>query len=258
VTSNPGPDIPTLLDEQALARLHADFASTGDLGELAALIRNFLARGAEQVDAVSTAVAAGDAEAARQAAHKLKGSSQTLGASLTGAVAAKIEAAGREGDLAAASRAVPELEVVFSLTRAALEDAVAAIGDESDPTVPESQLRVVVADDEQIALAVLRAAVERLGHDCTPVTDGDALLEAYARLRPHVVITDVEMPGIGGLEVARRIRDGGDAATYIALLSAGGDRGAGAVGNTVDAGLSKPVREDELRAVLGLAAQRLL
>jgi two-component system chemotaxis response regulator CheY len=103
---------------------------------------------------------------------------------------------------------------------------------------------------------VLRAAVERLGHDCTAVSDGDAALDAYERVRPHVVITDLEMPGLGGVELAQRIRGAGDRDTYVTVLSASGDRGLSALGDTVDALLSKPFREDELNAVLALAAQR--
>ena len=256
------PEIPTLLDEAALAALHEDFASTGDLDELTTLIRNFVARGGEGVEEVRVAVESGDAETARKAAHKLKGSSRTLGAWLLGAVAAKVEAAADEGDLEVASRAVRELDVVWSLSRHALSDMVEAIGDDgpltagAGPGADEGGLDVLIADDEPIALAVLRATVERLGHSCTAVTDGEAALAAFERDRPHVVITDLQMPGIEGVELARRISGLDGPAPYVAVLSASGDRGAGALGESVDAVLSKPAREDELRAVLGLAAQR--
>lgn len=260
-------DIPTLLDEGALADLHEDFASTGDLHELATLIRNFLANGVQQVAAIGEAVDRGDLEAVRQAGHKLGGSSRTLGAELLGAVAARAEEAGAAGDRAAARNALRQLEVVMSLTRGALSDMVDAIGGAQPgpaaggvgtgaPPLAGAPLRALLADDEPVALAVLRAAVERLGHDCTVVIDGAAALDAYERERPHVVITGMEMPGIDGVELSRRIR-ARDAVTYIALLNAGGDRGAGALGESVDACLSKPLREDELRAVLALAAERV-
>lgn len=120
------PDVPALLDEQALARLHEDFASTGDLGELARLIRNFLERGAEQVEAIRDAAEREDCDGLSAAGHKLKGSSRTLGASLAGKVAGKVETAAEAGDLAAARLALGELEVVFSHTRRALTDALEA------------------------------------------------------------------------------------------------------------------------------------
>lgn len=119
-----------LLDEEVLASLRQDFASTGDLGELAAIIRTFLERGAREVARIAQAVAGSDLEAARQAAHKLKGSSRTLGASRLGAAAAAVESAAAAGDLASATDALRELEATFALTRAALAD-VADAGDRS-------------------------------------------------------------------------------------------------------------------------------
>ena len=119
-----------LLDEQVLASLREDFASTGDLGELAAIIRNFLEHAARELGTIAEAVADSDAEAARLAGHKLKGSSLTLGASRLGAAAEQVEAAAAAGDLAAATDALRELESVFALTRASLAD----VDDPADPS----------------------------------------------------------------------------------------------------------------------------
>jgi CheY-like chemotaxis protein/HPt (histidine-containing phosphotransfer) domain-containing protein len=253
------PEIPTLLDDRILGDLHEDFAETDDLPHLAELMRKFLDRGAEQLTVVAAAVHGGDADEVRRAAHKLKGSSRTLGAGLLGAVAANIEQAGGNGDLVAAKGALGELEVVFSLSRSALLDMIDAIdGGARAVAHPKTcaGLRALLVDDEPIALAVLRAAVERLGHECTVVTDGEAALVEYERLRPQVVITDHHMPVVGGIELAARIRAGGDWATYIAVVSASGGKSNGAIGRIIDAALSKPLREDELHAVLGLAVLR--
>ena len=255
------PEIPPLLDEQVLANLHEDFASTDDLDELASLIRNFVARGEEGVGAAAAAVKGGEREAIRQAAHKLKGSSRTLGALLLGAVAGKVEAAAAEGDLAVAERGSRELEVVFGLTRHALVDMAEAIGGDGSRSAAAAQpavqpLRALLVDDEPIALAVLRATAERLGHESVVATDGEAAFALYESERPHVVITDLWMPGIDGLELSRRIRALDGPMPYVAVLSASADDALAELGETIDASLTKPLREDELRAVFGLAAQR--
>jgi CheY-like chemotaxis protein len=145
--------------------------------------------------------------------------------------------------------AVRELEVAFSLTRAALTDTAAHTG-------AGGGLRALLVDHEPIALAVLRAAVQRFGHDCTAVTDGDAAVAEYERTRPQVVITELQAPGIDGAGLARRIRAAGDRGTFVAVLDASGGRGAAGPGDAVDARLRKPVVEEELEAVLRLAAQR--
>ena len=127
------PDIPTLLDEGTLADLYEDFESTGDLSELAALIRKFVVRASEQLNAIAAAVHGGDAEPIRRAAHRLKGSSRTLGASLVGAVAARIEALAAEGDILAARETLPELESVMARSQAALSDVAAALDRDEAP-----------------------------------------------------------------------------------------------------------------------------
>src|SRR4051794_20468467 len=49
--------------------------------------------------------------------------------------------------------------------------------------------------------------VRRLGHDVTVVGDGQAALEAAAQRRPDLVIADVDMPRLNGLDMCRAIRD---------------------------------------------------
>ena len=49
------------------------------------------------------------------------------------------------------------------------------------------------------------------------VADGQALLEAAAELQPSVMIVDVTMPVVDGIEAVRRLRDGGNAAKIVFL-----------------------------------------
>jgi CheY-like chemotaxis protein len=260
--SPPRPHVHTLLDEEILTDLREDFASTDDLDQLAGLIEGFLGRVSGQVARIAESVATGDPDLIHASAHKLKGSSRTLGASLVGAIAEAIEHAGDAGDVLAARRLLPELDVAVTLSRGALGDLVEALGGPAGdhvvrtPSTDGDTLSVLLADDEATQLAVLRASVEAMGHITTVATDGLEALGAYAQGRFDIVMADWHMPGIDGIELAERIRARDGAAPYIVIVSASGDRAA-AMGSRVDAVLQKPVDANELRAVLALAARRV-
>jgi DNA-binding response OmpR family regulator len=56
----------------------------------------------------------------------------------------------------------------------------------------------------------VRSALAREGYDVEVASDGPAALAAVARHRPAVILLDVGLPGIDGIEVCRRLRAGGD------------------------------------------------
>lgn len=70
----------------------------------------------------------------------------------------------------------------------------------------QQRLKVILADDHPMMLEGLRKLLEPHFEVAAVVTDGRALLEAAERLRPDLVITDIFMPGIDGLEVTRQLR----------------------------------------------------
>lgn len=76
---------------------------------------------------------------------------------------------------------------------------------------------LLVDDDEKIR-ELLRLYVEREGHRALFAGDGPAALEAARRQRPDLVLLDVMLPGLDGLEVCRRLRDESD--VPILLLTA--------------------------------------
>ena len=65
---------------------------------------------------------------------------------------------------------------------------------------------IVVAEDHEDILFVLKRALERAGHQVVTAVDGAEALEAVQRHRPDVVVTDVDMPRMNGLELCRAIR----------------------------------------------------
>ena len=70
--------------------------------------------------------------------------------------------------------------------------------------------RVLLVDDEEIVRDVLTRYLEREGFRVDVAADGEAALDLAARRRPDIVILDLMLPKLDGLEVFRRIRDDGD------------------------------------------------
>jgi len=77
--------------------------------------------------------------------------------------------------------------------------------------------RVLLVDDNR---AILDRAALVLSPGCQivgAVTDGIAALEAAAALRPDVIVLDISMPGMCGLDVAMRLRDSGSKSAVVFL-----------------------------------------
>ncbi len=72
-----------------------------------------------------------------------------------------------------------------------------------------SQQILVVEDDARIA-DVIAKNLEAAGYECHQSIDGGQALADFARLRPSLVVLDLGLPGLDGLEVTRRIRRDSD------------------------------------------------
>ena len=82
---------------------------------------------------------------------------------------------------------------------------------------------VLIVDDNEINRELLADYLNTLGFVVTAAHDGLTALDALTRVRPEVIIMDVQMPGMDGLEVTRRVRQLADpvlAATPIVGLTA--------------------------------------
>ena len=66
--------------------------------------------------------------------------------------------------------------------------------------------RILLIDDEAIALTNLTHVLEREGYEVTACKDGESALAALAKGRFDLVLTDLKMPGLDGMEVLRRTR----------------------------------------------------
>ncbi len=66
--------------------------------------------------------------------------------------------------------------------------------------------RIVIADDDADIRELVVFKLRHAGHEVLPVADGTAALEACLSSKPDLVILDVMMPGMSGLEAARALR----------------------------------------------------
>jgi CheY-like chemotaxis protein len=125
------------------------------------------------------------------------------------------------------------------------------------PPAQHERRRVLVVDDDVDAAEMLSQALHAAGHEVRHEHDGASALVAAAQFQPEVVLLDLGLPGMDGLEVARRIRTYPELADVriVALtgFGAGADRSRSvAVG--IESHLVKPV--DIETVIAAIAAPR--
>lgn len=79
-------------------------------------------------------------------------------------------------------------------------------------------LRALVVDDEAPLVALVRSYLEREGFEVAEAADGERAVALAREHDPHVVVLDLMLPGIDGIEVCRQIRAFSDA--YVIMLTA--------------------------------------
>ena len=81
--------------------------------------------------------------------------------------------------------------------------------------------RILVVDDEPMVTEVVERYLQREGFAVRTAADGAAAMDAFAEMRPHLVVLDLMLPQVNGMEVCRRIRE--SSKTPIIMLTARGD-----------------------------------
>jgi DNA-binding NtrC family response regulator len=112
-------------------------------------------------------------------------------------------------------------------------------------------MRILFADDETSIQELMRIELPRLGHEATVCPDGKTALAALERTSYDCVIVDLDMPGVGGLDVIAHLRETSpDTEAVIITGKSSLETAVAAVRQGVFDYLTKPCKLVEIQAVL--------
>jgi len=115
---------------------------------------------------------------------------------------------------------------------------------------------ILVVDDEARLVKLVRAYLERAGFDVVAAYDGHEALDVFRRTVPDLVVLDLNLPGLDGLDVFRALRQESDAP--VVMLTARVDEGdrVGGLELGADDYVTKPFSPRELVARVGAVLRR--
>lgn len=112
----------------------------------------------------------------------------------------------------------------------------------------ESQVRVLVVDDERPIRRFLRTSLTAHGYTVFEAADGPEALAAVVDQRPDLVILDLGLPGMAGVQVTRRLREWSQLPIIILSVRDGEEDKIAALDAGADDYLTKPFGIGELLA----------
>lgn len=95
-----------------------------------------------------------------------------------------------------------------------------------ESSAPSRALRVIVADDERDSVAMLGWLLRQKGYQVREVYRGDAVLDHVREFSPDAILLDIGMPGMTGLDVARKLKATYGEACPLLIAVTGWDKGA--------------------------------
>jgi sigma-B regulation protein RsbU (phosphoserine phosphatase) len=122
-------------------------------------------------------------------------------------------------------------------------------------------MKILAAEDDPVTSVILTTTLQNFGHEVTLARDGMEAWEMFKREPMRIVVSDLNMPGLDGINLCRRIRERPMTEyTYFILLT-GTDTSSSAYHEAMAAGvddfMTKPMNRDLLRVRIHVA-QRIL
>jgi signal transduction histidine kinase/ActR/RegA family two-component response regulator len=121
------------------------------------------------------------------------------------------------------------------------------------PEGVEIRTRVLVVDDEPSIRALLTVLLQKQGHEVDTVADGESAVRSVASRRYGIILLDVRMPDMSGLEVFLRIKEiAGSIASRVIFITGDvmADETRGLLAKTGAPAIAKPFQADELLAAI--------
>jgi anti-anti-sigma factor len=117
---------------------------------------------------------------------------------------------------------------------------------------------ILIIDDEKPILSMFELFLSTYGYTVLTAENGEQGLDLFRRKRPSIVLTDIKMPGMDGLEVLRRIKEV-DPLTEVIVITGHGDMEIAIQALNLNATdfINKPIEDNALDAALARAKERL-
>lgn len=116
--------------------------------------------------------------------------------------------------------------------------------------------KVLVVDDEPQITRVLKTVLSSQGYEVHTAADGESALADFRAWDPQLVITDLRMPHMDGVELCRRIRDTSNVPIIVLSVNAEKPSKVDALDSGADDYVTKPFETDELMARVRAALRR--
>ena len=118
--------------------------------------------------------------------------------------------------------------------------------------------KLLIIDDERPILEMLEISLVSEGYDVFTAESGKAGLETFGKEKPKLVLTDIKMPGMDGIEVLKKIKEKNSEAEVIVITGHGDmDSAIAALRCGASDFLTKPIRDEALMLTLERAKQKI-